>query len=293
MVTNSSGDVVEESDYYPFGQERPITDTLDNNYKFTGDERDTESGLDHTLYRQYASTQSRWLSPDPKRGNPTDPQSFNRYPYVRNSPTNFIDPDGREQVCTGPDDDRTCHWEDDDDLPRGGNSGGIPEREPPPGCFKVGSTNLKCGYPPECIINGHVDEECVCEVDPNCTLEPPEDSTEVIIQCQIDVNDPFGDPSRCAPLDPNAGRDKIMSLPPRTRTRIFSTTYRGCVVREWTELLDPDQVWTIGVILTVLTKYPYLGGPLSGLYIPNTILQIRDKCMTEVFGGDPNWPWPP
>lgn len=66
VVTNSTGGVVEESDYYPFGVERPITDTLDNNYKFTGHERDSESGLDHTLYRQLSSAQGRWLSPDPE-----------------------------------------------------------------------------------------------------------------------------------------------------------------------------------------------------------------------------------
>ena len=49
VVTSSSGGVAEESDFYPFGTERVITDSLDNNYKFAGMERDTESALDHTL----------------------------------------------------------------------------------------------------------------------------------------------------------------------------------------------------------------------------------------------------
>ena len=79
VVTNSSGTVVEASDYYPFGQEPVITDTLDNNYKYTQHERDAESGLDHTLYRQYASTQGRWLSPDRIRGSKLNSQSWNRY----------------------------------------------------------------------------------------------------------------------------------------------------------------------------------------------------------------------
>ena len=52
----------EESDFLPYGTERMITDTLDNAYKFTGHERDTESGLDHTLYRKYASNLGRWHS---------------------------------------------------------------------------------------------------------------------------------------------------------------------------------------------------------------------------------------
>ena len=51
VLTNSTGSVQEESDYYPFGQERVVSGTgALNNYKYTGHERDTESGLDHTLY---------------------------------------------------------------------------------------------------------------------------------------------------------------------------------------------------------------------------------------------------
>ncbi|MBI4442876.1 MAG: hypothetical protein HY649_05820 [Acidobacteria bacterium] len=57
VLVNSTGGVVEESDFYPYGTERPITTNhnVDNTYNFTGHERDTESGLDHTLHRQYAS----------------------------------------------------------------------------------------------------------------------------------------------------------------------------------------------------------------------------------------------
>jgi len=103
VVTNSSGTIVEESDYYPFGQERtPIVDNLDNNYKFTQHERDSESGLDHTQYRQLSSAQGRWLSPDPVRGSPAKPQSWNRYSYVANSPVNAFDPSGGEEVVCNP-----------------------------------------------------------------------------------------------------------------------------------------------------------------------------------------------
>ena len=48
VVTNATGAVAEDSDYYPFGGELVFTDTLDNNYKFIGHERDTESGLTTT-----------------------------------------------------------------------------------------------------------------------------------------------------------------------------------------------------------------------------------------------------
>ncbi len=84
----------QESDYYPFGGERVITSTLDNRYKFTGFERDAESGLDHTLNRKYSSANGRWLSPDPVRGVVANPQTLDRYPYVADNPTNRTDPLG-------------------------------------------------------------------------------------------------------------------------------------------------------------------------------------------------------
>ena len=117
VVTNSSGGVVEESDYYPFGVERPITDTLDNNYKFTQHERDSESGLDHTLYRQYASTQARWLAADPKRGSPANPQSWNRYSYVENNPCNSVDRSGASVSECWQDSEGVWHCQTWEDIP--------------------------------------------------------------------------------------------------------------------------------------------------------------------------------
>ena len=42
----------------------------------------------------FCSNTNRWLSPDSIVPDPTNPQSFNRYSYVRNSPLNFTDPSG-------------------------------------------------------------------------------------------------------------------------------------------------------------------------------------------------------
>jgi RHS repeat-associated protein len=75
--------------------ERVITDSLDNNYKFTSHERDGETGLDHTWYRKLSSTLGRWTSADPVKGSCTDPQTLNRYTYVGNDPMNRIDPTGQ------------------------------------------------------------------------------------------------------------------------------------------------------------------------------------------------------
>lgn len=69
------------------------------NYRFTGKERDTESGNDYFGARYYASSMGRFLSPDPKptSGHSADPQTWNRYVYSGNNPLKYIDPDGKEK----------------------------------------------------------------------------------------------------------------------------------------------------------------------------------------------------
>jgi RHS repeat-associated protein len=70
-------------------------------YKFTGKERDAESGLDFFGARYYASSMGRFMSPDwssrPSAvpySNLTDPQSLNLYEYVGNNPLSRMDADG-------------------------------------------------------------------------------------------------------------------------------------------------------------------------------------------------------
>ncbi len=90
---------MQESTYYPFGGEQlQITSTVPTMWLFTGMERDSESTLDHTLFRKYTSSLVRWLSPDPMAGDISNPQSLNRYAYVGNNPMNFTDPLGLYEV---------------------------------------------------------------------------------------------------------------------------------------------------------------------------------------------------
>ena len=101
VVTSDAGVIQDESDYYPYGGEIQITNTYTNTYKFTGKERDTESGLDEFGARYYASSLGRFTIPD-WADKPTDvpyahfgnPQSLNLYSYVQNNPTTVGDPDG-------------------------------------------------------------------------------------------------------------------------------------------------------------------------------------------------------
>jgi RHS repeat-associated protein len=94
----------------PFpGGERVLTDLLPKqNYKFTGKERDTESGLDYFGARYYSSRMGRWLTPDWANGAKAvpyadfgDPQSLNLYGYVGNQPVTRFDKDGHCPQCLG------------------------------------------------------------------------------------------------------------------------------------------------------------------------------------------------
>lgn len=86
-----------DADFYPFGGERTYTDTCDSAYKFTGKERDSESGLDYFGARHYGSSLGRFMSTDPSSASidKTNPQSWNRYSYTYNNPLAYVDHNGK------------------------------------------------------------------------------------------------------------------------------------------------------------------------------------------------------
>jgi RHS repeat-associated protein len=103
LITDANGDMPpqEESDYYPYGGEIPISGSDANHYKFTGKERDTESGLDEFGARYYGSSLGRFMTPDwaskPEAvpySSLSDPQTLNLYGYMRNNPLGGTDKDG-------------------------------------------------------------------------------------------------------------------------------------------------------------------------------------------------------
>lgn len=119
MVLDKTGSVagVSRHDYFPFGEE--ITGVGGRatvlgyssgsivRQKFTGKERDNETELDYFGARYYASPQGRFVSPDAfeKDSYLDDPQSWNKYVYVRNNPLYFIDPSGQKAEVTVTTDD--------------------------------------------------------------------------------------------------------------------------------------------------------------------------------------------
>jgi RHS repeat-associated protein len=102
-MTNQAGAVVERHDYLPYGEEWCGTavcssPTQRQPLRFTGKERDAETGLDYFGARYYGSKAGRFTTTDPVytwEENLVDPQRWNRYAYARNNPLKFVDPDGR------------------------------------------------------------------------------------------------------------------------------------------------------------------------------------------------------
>ena len=105
VITDSNGNILSESDYYPWGGEVQFLNNDPNHYKFGGHERDTETQLDYFGARYYGNWTGRFLTPD-WDAKPTqvpyshfgNPQSLNLYSYAGNNPTTFGDPDGHENL---------------------------------------------------------------------------------------------------------------------------------------------------------------------------------------------------
>ncbi len=93
-ITDATGHVCYDADFTPYGQEINHTNSCPQNYKFTGYERDPETGNDYAFARYYNPRLGRFMTPDPLGGGNDDPQSLNRYAYVRNDPMNLVDPSG-------------------------------------------------------------------------------------------------------------------------------------------------------------------------------------------------------
>ncbi|HEV2420658.1 MAG TPA: RHS repeat-associated core domain-containing protein [Candidatus Acidoferrales bacterium] len=93
----SSASLSYDADFYPFGRENAFTNTSNPIHKFTGKQRDSESGLDDFGARYYSSNIGRFMSPDPTilSVTPSNPQTWNRYTYVLNNPSTDIDTNGK------------------------------------------------------------------------------------------------------------------------------------------------------------------------------------------------------
>ena len=107
VVTDSTGAIVGEQRYYPFGETRVTTGTIYTDKLFTGQREMAGLGIYHYGARFFSPKIGRFLSADTIVPNPANPQDFNRYSYVRNNPLRYTDPTGHaaysetEAGCSG------------------------------------------------------------------------------------------------------------------------------------------------------------------------------------------------
>jgi RHS repeat-associated protein len=89
VVIDKVGNLINREEYMPYG-ETSFGSFARKRYRFTGKERDEESGLYYHGARYYAPWLARWVSCDP------DSSTFdnNLYTFVNNNPIKFIDPEG-------------------------------------------------------------------------------------------------------------------------------------------------------------------------------------------------------
>ena len=72
--------------------------TLDPAHKYTGQQLDDDTGLTYYGARWYDATYGVFTSADPVVPDPLDPQSLNRYAYVRGDPLRATDPSGNYPI---------------------------------------------------------------------------------------------------------------------------------------------------------------------------------------------------
>ena len=90
-LVGEDGAVIAAYDYWPYGKVLASSGTDFTHFRFTGHERDVESGLDYMLARSYAYDVGRFLRPDPMQD---AYPGISPYAYANNNPLKYVDPDG-------------------------------------------------------------------------------------------------------------------------------------------------------------------------------------------------------
>ena len=100
-VINSSGSVLNSYTYTPYGEDiaAQCVETVDNNWKFTGQYHDKEIDQYYLRARMYSPYLSRFNGYDPVYGGYTEPLTLHQYLYCLNDPVNRVDLSGEFSVA--------------------------------------------------------------------------------------------------------------------------------------------------------------------------------------------------
>lgn len=100
LELDDNGVIISYEEYHPFGTTsyqavNAIIQTAYKRYRYTGMERDDETGLEYHGARYYLPWLGRWLSVDPAAGKKG---GRNFYAYTSNNPIVYTDPNGMDRV---------------------------------------------------------------------------------------------------------------------------------------------------------------------------------------------------
>jgi RHS repeat-associated protein len=118
LELDDQGQIISYEEYYPYGSTsyqagRNAAQVSLKRYRYTGKERDEETGFGYHGMRYYAVWMGRWIAPDPL-GLSND--GTNAYAYVRNNPVNYVDPLGLEgEKSKGDEGKGSFQWAKDKD----------------------------------------------------------------------------------------------------------------------------------------------------------------------------------
>ncbi len=99
LELDNNAAIISYEEYHPYGtssyqaRDKNIN-PIAKRYRYTGMERDEETGLNYHHARYYAGWIGRWLSPDQIKEN----DGFNLYLYVHSNPVNLVDLEGKNSM---------------------------------------------------------------------------------------------------------------------------------------------------------------------------------------------------
>ncbi len=100
LMTNGNGNELSgwgNHAYTAFGED--WGGSVSERRRFTGKERDPNTGLDYFEARYNSSSLGRFMTPDALQGTIANPQTLNRFVYVTDNPLRFTDPTGMVRLA--------------------------------------------------------------------------------------------------------------------------------------------------------------------------------------------------
>ncbi len=285
VITNQNGAVTTRKDYMAFGDEAATAQRTTNlNYDssetrkgYTGYEKDTESGLEFAQARYYNSTHGRFTSVDPLTASASirNPQTFNRYSYVLNSPYKFVDPLGLISSSTG-----ACgSWCPGNGSSLPGDGGGY-------------SSDYDSGYrsgPSEGTAGDMPTQQVVEESSPPPSIGRPVDADEITPTVgTVNAHAAYGGGAVTAVFDDELSEDATSIAEKSEKNLVAYTRNRDLALsssKSFIDAIDDDNIEPVDDTLDLVRERSYGSVAKDGMVIlPQTVTTGATSANASVSG---------